>query len=106
MKGKPKKSPREKDITARYLGGGMDMDRLDQQERFGDRTKHFQQRKTERTAVIRAAEEAADGDADALPLGDVIQVHSLFCEVEFEKTVWLCNVRRTLTKVSAGFVLV
>ena len=26
MKGKPKKSPREKDITSRYLGGGMDMD--------------------------------------------------------------------------------
>jgi ribosome biogenesis GTPase len=106
MKGKPKKPPREKDITSRYLGGGMDMDRLDQQERFGDKTKHFQQRKTERTAVTRAAEESIGGDVDALPLGDIILVHSRYCQVQFEDKVWLCNVRRTLTKVSAGFVLV
>jgi len=106
MKGKPKKSPREKDITSRYLGGGMDMDRLDQEERFGDRSKNFQQRKTERTAVARAAEESVGGDVDALPVGDIVQVHSRYCEVQFEDRVWLCEVRRTLTKVSAGFVLV
>lgn len=106
MKGKPKKSPREKDITARYLGGGMDMDRIDQQERFGDKSKHFQRRKTQRTAVTRAAEQSVGGDVDALPVGDIIQVHSLYCDVQFENRVWLCNVRRTLTKVSAGFVLV
>src|SRR4051812_8377362 len=106
MKGKPKKSPREKDITARYLGGGMDMDRIDQQERFGDKSKHFQKRKTQRTAETRAAEESIGGDVDALPVGDVVTVHSLFCEVEFENTIWLCNVRRTMTKVMAGFVLV
>ena len=83
MKGKPKKSPREKDITSRYLGGGMDMDRLDQEERFGDRSKNFQQRKTERTAVARAAEESVGGDVDALPVGDIVQVHSRYCEVQF-----------------------
>lgn len=106
MKGKPKKSPREKDITSRYLGGGMDMDRMDQQERFGDKSKHFQQRKTQRTAVTRAAEESVGGDVDTLPIGDIIQVHSRYCYVQFEDKVWLCNVRRTLTKVSEGFVLV
>jgi ribosome biogenesis GTPase len=106
MKGKPKKSPREKDITARYLGGGMDMDRLDQQQRFGDKSRHFQQRKTQRTAVTRAAEESIGGDVEALPLGDIILVHSRYCQVQFEEKIWLCNVRRTLTKVSAGFVLV
>ena len=106
MKGKPKKSPREKDITSRYLGGGMDMDRVDQQQRFGDKSKHYQQRKTERTAVTRAAEESIGGDVDALPVGDIIQVHSRYCEVQFQDTVWLCNVRRTLTKVRDGFVLV
>jgi ribosome biogenesis GTPase len=106
MKGKPKKNAREKDITARYLGGGMDMDRVDQQQRFGDKSKHYQQRKTERTAVTRAAEESIGGDVDALPVGDIIQVHSRYCEVQHGKTIWLCNVRRTLTKVSEGFVLV
>src|SRR5829696_7985960 len=106
MKGKPKKSPREKDLTARYFSGGLDEDRLEAGERFGDRSKNFQQRKTERTAISRAAEEEAAPDIELLPVGDVIQVHSLFSEVEFENQVWLCVVRRTLTKVAAGFLVV
>src|SRR5687768_6030000 len=106
MHGKPKKSPREKDLTSRYMSGGLDEDRVEQQERFGDRSKNFQKRKTEKTAVLRAAEEAESGDIDQLPVGDVIQVHSLFSEVEFEKTVWLCVVRRTFTQVSGEFVVV
>ena len=106
MKGKPKKSPREKDLTARYLAGGMDEDRIEQQERFGDKSKHFQQRKTERTALLRAAEEVNVPDVEALPIGDVVQVHSLFSEVEFGGKVLLCVVRRTMTKVADGFVVV
>ncbi len=103
MKGKPKKSHREKDLTSRYLSGGMDEDRVEQGERFGDRSRNSQQRKTEKTAIMRAAEET---DIDALPVGDVIQVYSLFCEVESEGRVWFCVVRRTLTKVAAGFIVV
>jgi ribosome biogenesis GTPase / thiamine phosphate phosphatase len=106
MKGKPKKPPREKDLTARYFSGGLDEDRLEAEERFGDRSKNFQQRKTERTAILRAAEEEAAPDIELLPIGDVIQVHSLFSEVEFQDKVWLCVVRRTLTKVAAGFLVV
>jgi ribosome biogenesis GTPase len=106
MKGKPKKSPREKDLTSRYLAGGMDEDRIEQQERFGDKSKHFQQRKTERTALLRAAEEADVPDVEALPVGDVVQVHSLFSEVEVDGRILLCVVRRTMTKVADGFVVV
>ena len=29
-----KKAPREKDLTSRYMSGGMDEDRVEQQERF------------------------------------------------------------------------
>jgi ribosome biogenesis GTPase len=106
MKGKPKKSPREKDLTSRYLAGGMDEDRIEQQERFGDKSKHFQQRKTERTALLRAAEEVNVPDVEALPIGDVVQVHSLFSEVEVGGKIFLCVVRRTMTKVADGFVIV
>src|SRR3954468_24991900 len=107
MKGKPKKPPREKDLTSRYLSGGMDEDRVEQQERFGDRSKNFQQRKTEKTAILRPAEGAAPGeDIETLPVGEVVRVYSLFCEVEHEGRTWLCVVRRTLTKVAAGFVVV
>src|SRR3954468_8113616 len=107
MKGKPKKPPREKDLTSRYLSGGMDEDRVEQQERFSDRSKNFQQRKTEKTAILRAAEGAAPGeDIETLPVGEVVRVYSLFCEVEHDGRTWLCVVRRTMTKVAAGFLVV
>jgi ribosome biogenesis GTPase len=108
MKGKPrKKAPREKDLTARYLGGGLDdEDRLESQERFGDKSKHFQQRKIARTTLLRAAEEtAAGGDLESLPIGDVIQVYSLFCDVEYEGRVRLCVLRKTLLKAGGTAVV-
>lgn len=106
MRGKPKKSAREKDLTARYLSGGLDEDRVEQGERFGDRSKNYQKRKTERTALKRAASEESASDLSALPEGEVIQVHSLYCEVESEGKVRLCVVRRTFTKASDEFVVV
>ena len=48
MKGKPKKSPREKDLTSRYLSGGLDEDRVEQGEQFKARNKTAQQEKTAR----------------------------------------------------------
>src|SRR5258707_7393479 len=83
----------------------MDEDRVEQGERFGDRSRNSQQRKTEKTAILRAAEETVGGDIDALPVGDVIRVYSLFCEVESAGRIWFCVVRRTLTKVAAGFLV-
>lgn len=107
MKGRPKKSPREKDLTARYLAGGLDEDRIEQQQRFGDKSKHFQRRKTERTALLRAAEgEAAAADVAALPEGEVVQVHSLYSDVQSGERTLLCVVRRTLTTVAQDFVVV
>jgi ribosome biogenesis GTPase len=106
MKGRPKKSHREKDLTSRYFAGRLDEDRVESQERFGDKSKHFQQRKTEKTALLRAAEELVTPDIDSLPIADVLQVYSLFCEVEYEGKVFLCVVRRTLTKVASGFIVV
>ena len=74
MKGKPKKSPREKDLTARYLAGGLDEDRIEQQERFGDKSKHFQKRKTERTALLRRIAARA---AERTPRGPGVLVFDL-----------------------------
>jgi ribosome biogenesis GTPase len=106
MKGKPKKAAREKDLTARFLSGGLDEDRIESQQRFGDKSKNFQKRKTEKTALMRLAEEEATGDTETLPLGDVVQVHSLYSDVEHEGKSYLCVVRRTLTKVAEIFVIV
>jgi ribosome biogenesis GTPase len=106
MKGKPKKPPREKDITSRYLSGNLDEDRVEQQERFSQRSKHAQANKTARTALMRAAEEAAQVDMATLPVGEVVQNYSLFCDVQHEGQMYLCVLRKTLMQVGGAGVIV
>ena len=105
MAGKPKKSQREKDLTSRYLSGGYDEDRANSQDRFSPRNKARDQQRIERTAVMRSGDETG-ADIDTLPIGQVIQVHSLYCEVQHEGKTYLAVVRRTLTKVSNAYIVV
>lgn len=98
MSGKPKKGPREKDLTSRYLSGALDEDRLDSLEAFKPSNKERAQGKLVRTSQLRQEESAAD--TSTLPMGRVIQVFSLYCEVEFEGSTYLCVVRKTLQKLS------
>src|SRR5689334_21178878 len=101
MKGKPRKSPREKDITSRYLSGGLDEDRVEQQQRFSDRNKHAQANKILRTAAMRVSDDqGAAGDVSVLPVGEVVQVYSRFIDVRHDGQTYLCTVRKTLNKTS------
>lgn len=99
----PKKSSREKDLTRRYLAGRLEEDVVEQVERFGNKSKHFQKSKIARTANLRAGK-AAEGEAainpDTLPLGEVVQVFSLYSEVQHEGSTYLCVLRKTLTKLA------
>lgn len=104
--GRPKKGPREKDLTSRFLSGNMDEDRVDQVQRFGKRSKFHQQNKTVRTANLRAEDQVVAADAELLPVGLVVQVYSLYVEVEHEAQTWLCTVRKTLFKVEGAGVIV
>ena len=98
--GRPRKAPREKDLTSRFLSGGMDdEDRVETQQRFSSRNKNAQQEKTLRTFLMRA-EAAGAADDEALPAGEVVQVFSLFSEVQHAGRTYLCVVRKTLAKVS------
>jgi ribosome biogenesis GTPase / thiamine phosphate phosphatase len=106
MKGKPKKGPREKDLTSRYLSGGMDEDRVEQQERFTDRSKHAQHNKMMKTTAMRDATDGAAADVAALPVGEVVQIFSLYSEVQHKGTTYLCVVRKTLTKTSKTAIVV
>jgi ribosome biogenesis GTPase len=101
-----KKGPREKDLTSRYMSGGMDEDRVEQQERFTPRSKNAEQNKILKTAMMRAAEEEAAGDVETLPVGEVIQVFSLYSEVKHEGTPYLAVVRKTLSKISDTSIVV
>ncbi len=95
--GRPRKAPRRKDITGEYLAGHLDDDRLDIQQRFTQRAKHQQQNKIMKTAAMRAE---TPGDLESLPIGQVVQVFSVYCEVELNGKRTVCVVRKTLNKVS------
>jgi len=95
-----RKNPRDKDLTSQYLRGAIDEDALDTQERYSGRDASAQRRKMEQTALLRIAEDAASADVENLPVGEVVQVFSLFVEVEHQGQNWLCVVRKTLTKLA------
>src|SRR5215212_7991778 len=99
MRGKPKKTPRQKDLTSDYMSGSLDEDRVESQERFTDRSKHAQRDKMMKTAEMRAGEDQATrGDVDALPVGQVTQIYSLYCKVLFDGRSYLCVIRKTMVK--------
>ncbi|MGB7158830.1 MAG: ribosome small subunit-dependent GTPase A [Tepidisphaeraceae bacterium] len=106
MKGKPKKAPREKDLTSRYFSGHMDEDRIDQQQRFTDRSKHAQHERMMKTTAMRDAADGAAADVAALPVGEVVQIFSLYSEVQHQGTTYLCVVRKTLSKTSKTAIVV
>jgi ribosome biogenesis GTPase len=106
MKGKPKKAPREKDLTSRYMSGGMDEDRIEQQQRFTDRAKHAQHNKMMKTTAMRGLADGAAEDVAALPVGEVVQIFSLYSEVQHEGTTYLCVVRKTLSRTSKTAIVV
>lgn len=106
MRGKPKKGQRQKNLTDDFLSGSVDEDRLHATQRFNRRSKHHQANKTARTALQRLAESEHRGDVGALPLGRVIQVHSLHIEVRAGDTTTLCVVRRTTAQVAETRVVV
>ncbi|MBC7782420.1 MAG: ribosome small subunit-dependent GTPase A [Burkholderiales bacterium] len=95
MSGRPKKTNREKDFVRAFEAGEFDDDNVEAQERFGDKSKHYQHHKTIRTQDARSSVEL-----DKLPLGEVIQVHSLFSEVLYNDIVYRCTQRKTLSKIS------
>src|SRR5215203_355524 len=100
-----RKSTREKDLPSRYMSGGMDEDRVERNERFTGRSKNAEQNKILATAMMRAQEQSGV-DVEQLPVGEVIQVFSLFSEVQYEGATFLCVMRKTLSKVSDTSIVV
>ena len=103
-----RRKPRDKgdqNLANRYRDGEFDAERIEQSddqssEHFSARSKNAQKNKTAKTALLRAAEQETVPDLDKLPIAQVLQVYSLFCDVEFEGQKYLCVVRKTLTKTS------
>jgi ribosome biogenesis GTPase / thiamine phosphate phosphatase len=97
----PKKGPREKDLTERYLSGGFDEDRVDARQQFNRRSKFHQQNKTAKTAGERAAVD------ESLPRGFVTQVFSRYLQVRDEAGVERrCIARKTLARTHESQIVV
>src|SRR3954463_779191 len=103
-----RRKPRDKgdeNLADRYRDGEFDADRLYEREdepgqRFSSRNKNAQQDKMLRTAMLRAEEQVDLSDLESLPIGQVTQVYSRFCEAEYLEQTYLCVVRKTLTKLA------
>src|SRR5688500_17746357 len=111
MSARRRKKTREQDVTGRYLAGDMDEDAVEHEQRFSDRNKNAQQDKILKTAAKRAAAEATASaagttDLESLPVGQVMQVYSLYCEVMHDGVLWLCTTRKTLNKLSKTQIVV
>jgi ribosome biogenesis GTPase len=108
--GRPKKAPREKDLTSRYTSGNLDEDldndRVKQKQHFTQRNSDAEQNRIMKTSLMRAAEEEFTGDLDALPRGEVIQVHSLFSDVLHGGVTYLCVARKTMSRISDTAIVV
>jgi ribosome biogenesis GTPase len=83
----------KQDFTRSYLEGDFDPDRI---ERLDGSDKSKQKQKIRETSDLRNANAA---DVDALPLGQVRQVFSLYLEARVDGKTVLCTSRKTLGKL-------
>src|SRR5438132_12399260 len=88
----------EENLADRSSDGEFDTERLYEKEdepnqRFSSRNKNAQQDKILRTAIMRAEEQVDLADLETLPIGQVTQVYSRFCEAEHGEQIYLCVVR-------------
>lgn len=93
-----RRKPDHQDWTKQYLRGDYDHDDAQQQERFSNRSKSAQEMKMRKTADLRNTD-AAVADLEALPLGIVTVVYSMFVEIEHEGRVWLATIRSSMRKL-------
>jgi ribosome biogenesis GTPase len=90
----------QNELAQGYRYGDSDDAVDDTDEHLTTRGKQAQKDKTKSTAAMRAAEPADIADMESLPMGQVTQVHSLFCDVEHGGRTFRCVIRKTLAKVS------
>ena len=82
----PKRRPRTKDYrhTLQEQGGreAIHDDATADRQKFGKRSKFQQQNKTLKTAAGRMADVERAAERKKLPVGEVVQVYSLYVDVQ------------------------
>ena len=101
-----RRTEQDSNWTRRFQQDQHDADYTSSSQQFSNRSKYAREVRMKRTAEIRAAKEVISGDIEHLPLGEIIQVHSLFAEVLCENTIYLAVSRRTHQRMSDSSVIV
>ena len=102
-----KKQFEHEDLANQFRQGDFEQEDAQTEQRFTDRSKNAEQEKILRTAAMRAAaEEISGSEIESLRVGQVLQVYSLFCEVQHEGMTYLCVTRKTLQKLADTAIVV
>jgi len=102
---KHRRKVRENDLTDRFLRGELEDAEPQTRQRFSARSRDAEASKMLQTALLRA-EEQSGIDIESLPVGEVVQVYSLFSDVRADGRLFLCVVRKTLSKLSKSAMVV
>lgn len=104
---RPNRKPSgEKDLTAQYREGNIDSEGAESREHFGQRSKRAKQHKMEKTASLRDAGGQTAENLEGLPVGQVVQVFSLYFKVDHPTGPRLCVVRKTLAQLADSPIVV
>jgi ribosome biogenesis GTPase len=106
MTGRSRKPPRENDLTRRLLDDDEEDDALQSAQKFTRRSRNAEHDKIEKTALLRAGDGRQAADLDGLPIGQVVQVFSLFCQVDHPTGPRICVTRKTLGKLQETSIVV
>jgi ribosome biogenesis GTPase / thiamine phosphate phosphatase len=101
-----RRTEQDSNWTRRFQQDQHDADYTSSSQQFSNRSKYAREVRMKRTAEIRAAKQVISGDIESLPLGQIIQVHSLFAEVLCEDKIYLAVSRRTHQRMSDSSVIV
>jgi ribosome biogenesis GTPase len=101
-----RKQSGEKDLTDQYLAGDMESAELENRQQFSKRSKSSTQNKIQQTASLREAQGQTAQNLEGLPVGQVVQVFSLYYQVESPSGPRLCVVRKTLAKLATSQIVV
>jgi ribosome biogenesis GTPase len=96
----------EKDLTARFLDGNLEDEELESRQHFSKRSKSSTQNKIQETATLRDSQGQTAQNLEGLPVGQVVQVFSLYYQVDHPTGPRLCVVRKTLAKLSDSAIVV
>ncbi len=95
-----RRTENDSDWTRRYQQDQHDSDSAASSHKFSNRSKYDQQMRMRRTAQKRLDKVGISSDIQSLPIGEVIQVFSVYLEILCDGNTYLATSRRTMQRLA------